>query len=50
MPCYVYLLTTKNNGPLYCGVTNDLVRRTREHKEAFVEGFTKDYQVKARLV
>ena len=40
------MLTSKNNGPLYCGVTNDLVRRTWEHQEAFVEGFTKDYQVK----
>lgn len=43
---YVYLLTTKNDGPLYCGVTNDLVRRVWEHQEGFVAGFTKKYNVK----
>ena len=46
MPYYVYLLTTKNNGPLYCGVTGDLIRRTWEHKEEFVKGFTSDYHIK----
>ncbi len=46
MPYYVYLLTTKRDGPLYCGVTNDLVRRTWEHQEGFVQGFTSKYQIK----
>ena len=46
MPYYVYLLTTKRDGPLYCGVTNDLARRTWEHQEGVVPGFTSQYQVK----
>ena len=43
VPYYVYLLTSKRDGPLYCGVTNDLVRRVYEHREGFVAGFTKRY-------
>jgi len=43
---YVYLLTTRNGGPLYCGVTNDLVRRVWEHREGFVAGYTRKYNVK----
>jgi len=34
---------------LYIGVTNDLLRRVYEHKEKFVEGFTKRYSIN-RLV
>jgi putative endonuclease len=45
MPYYVYLLASKRNGTLYLGVTNDLVRRTWEHKEDFIKGFTSRYQV-----
>ncbi|MFG1426416.1 GIY-YIG nuclease family protein [Roseixanthobacter glucoisosaccharinicivorans] len=46
---FVYMLTNRPNGPLYLGVTNDLVRRIFEHREELAEGFTKRYGLK-RLV
>jgi putative endonuclease len=48
-PSYVYMLASQRYGTLYLGVTADLVRRVYEHREAFVAGFTKEYEVK-RLV
>jgi putative endonuclease len=42
---YVYILANKRNGTLYVGVTSDLVRRVYEHKQNFVDGFTKKYHV-----
>ncbi|MFA4830100.1 MAG: GIY-YIG nuclease family protein [Thermodesulfovibrionales bacterium] len=42
---YVYMMTNKNNKVLYTGITNDLKRRTYEHREKLVEGFTKKYNV-----
>ncbi len=42
---YVYLMASRKNGTLYVGVTNDLVRRTYEHRENIIEGFTKKYGV-----
>jgi putative endonuclease len=46
MSYWVYLLASKPGGALYVGVTNDLVRRTHEHREGLVPGFTKKYDVK----
>ena len=43
---YTYLLASKRNGTLYCGVTSDLPRRVREHKEGATGGFTSRYGVK----
>jgi putative endonuclease len=42
---YVYLLTNWNNRVIYVGVTNDLNRRTYEHKKKLVPGFTEKYNV-----
>lgn len=42
---YVYILFNKKNGTLYVGVASDLVKRVYEHKNKFVDGFTKKYSV-----
>ena len=42
---YVYILCSKRNGTLYTGITSDLVKRVYEHKNNFVDGFTKKYHV-----
>ncbi|MCA0423962.1 MAG: GIY-YIG nuclease family protein [Proteobacteria bacterium] len=43
---YVYLMTNRPNGTLYCGVTNDIARRAYEHREGLVPGFTRRYGLK----
>ena len=42
---YVYILSSKRNGTLYIGVTNDLERRLYEHKNHLVKGFTEKYNI-----
>ena len=41
----MYILASKRNGTLYLGVTSNLVQRIWQHKNDFVEGFTKRYGV-----
>ncbi len=41
---YVYIMTNKS-GTLYVGVTNNIRRRVRQHKDKLVAGFTKRYNI-----
>ncbi|MDH3505015.1 MAG: GIY-YIG nuclease family protein [Nitrospirota bacterium] len=43
-PC-VYILASKPHGTLYIGVTSHLIKRSWEHQNGFVKGFTKTYDV-----
>ena len=46
MSFFVYILASRRNGTLYTGMTDDLIRRTWEHRTGVVRGFTKKYGVK----
>lgn len=46
---YVYILTNLRNTVLYTGITNNLVKRTYEHKNKLADGFSKKYNLN-RLV
>jgi len=43
---FVYIMASARNGTLYVGITNDLIRRSYEHREGLIDGFTKKYGVK----
>ena len=43
---YVYIMANQRNGTLYIGVTTDLVKRSWEHRNGVVRGFTKKYGCK----
>ena len=43
---YVYMLASERYGTLYTGMTSDLVKRVWQHRQEFVDGFTKQYGVK----
>jgi len=43
---WVHITRNRPNDTLYVGVTGDLVRRVREHREGVAEGFTKRYALK----
>ena len=46
MSAYIYIMTNKNNTTLYIGVTSNLIKRVYEHKNSFVDSFTKKYNLK----
>ena len=42
---WVYLMANRPFGSLYVGVTNDIARRSWEHRQGVAEGFTKRYRL-----
>lgn len=46
---YVYIMGSKF-GVLYIGVTNNLERRVKEHREGLIPGFTKEVSGAEALV
>ena len=43
---YVYIMASARNGTIYLGSTLNLPKRAWEHRNGFVEGFTKRYGCK----
>ena len=44
IPC-VYIMASRPGGVIYTGVTSNPVQRVWQHKEDFVEGYTKQYRI-----
>jgi putative endonuclease len=42
---FTYILASQRNGTLYIGVTNNLLKRIKEHKNKIGSIFTKKYDV-----
>ena len=42
---YAYIMASSRNGTLYAGSTSDLIKRTWEHKNNLIPGFTAKYNV-----
>ena len=40
------MMANGRNGSLYVGVTSNLIQRVWQHKEALIDGFTKEYGAK----
>ena len=43
---FLYIMSNRQNGVLYVGVTSDLVRRGYQHRNGMVTGFTKQHRLK----
>jgi putative endonuclease len=41
---FVYIVASRSRN-IYTGVTNDLERRISQHKQGFVQGFTRRYRI-----
>ena len=39
----VYIVASRRHGTLYIGVTSDIVRRSAEHRNGLIPGFSKTY-------
>ena len=39
---FVYIVASQKNGTIYVGSTSDLMKRTYEHREGLIDGFTKE--------
>jgi putative endonuclease len=46
MAFFVYILASKRNGTIYVGITDNLAKRTWQHRSDVIPGFTQRYGVK----